>query len=104
MASQRTGKSKQVGRLRSSNFLHLDKEFDSMKARFDNDSMKSRLDNEIKKMEEEIKFIDEIARVETDFGYFFGLDSPSPVDRKHGMGRKGFDCEMKEREKTLKIR
>ena len=103
MASQRTS-SRQVGRLKSSDFSHLDKEFDSMKTRFDNDSMERRLDNDIKKMEEEIKFTNEMVRVETDFGNFFGLGTPSPSDRKHGMGRKGFDYEMKEREKTLKIR
>ena len=83
MATQRTNL-KQVGRLKSSSFLHLDKEFENMKARFD----------------QEMK----INQIESDFGNFFGLNKPLNLNAKHGYGKNGFDAEIKEREHIVKIR
>ena len=83
MASK-TNVGKQVGRLKLNNFQHLDKEFDNMKARFDN----------------EVK----TCKPGCDFGSFFGLNKPVQVDTKYGNGKKGFDAEINEIEMIVKSR
>lgn len=83
MATQKTNL-KQVGRLKSSSFLHLDQEFENMKARFD----------------QEMK----INHIESDFGSFFGLNKPLHLNTKHGYGKNGFDTEIKAKEHIVKIR
>ena len=83
MANQRNIVQK-VGRLKLNNFQHLDKEFDHMKARFDNDV--------------------KTCRPGCDFGSFFGLNKPVQVDTKYGHGKKGFDAEINEIEKIVKSR
>ena len=83
MASQRNGY-KQVGRLKSCNFLHLDKEFDNMKSRFDNEKKNFP--------------------VNSNFGSFYGLNKSVKPNAKYEFCKGGFDAEIREIEKIVKSR